>query len=511
MTAPGGSGTRLARFSVLAFAGYAAPLAVALVAIPYAARALGPTRFGLLGIAWALVEYLSFVDLGLGRATVRFVAGSLARNGEDLRQTVATSVAAQAAVGIVAAAVLAMFAPSLANDVFSLEPGVRIEATAMFRAVAANLGIVVLIGALRGVLEGAHRFDLSNAIKIPAASAATIIPAVGAVAGLSLATIFWAVFVVRVLAVVATVAVLPRAVPGFAWEYPREWRRLRSLFSFSAWLMVSSVINPILAGFDRMVLATLAGAAAVGLYTGPYEGATRLLLIPISMVAVLFPMLSSQAAAAETARTQRVIESALRQLMLVMALPLLILFAFAPEMLAVWLGDEFALSGATPLRILIVGVAANALAHVPLVFLYAIGRPDLPAKNHVIELALHLPVTIALVQAYGVSGAALAWTLRITLDAVLLGIQAARHGAFRGIGEARPLWAAAMMLVVTFAAGVLLASAGAYAATPVIIAVVVAALGYAALAWRKAMSVDERSSWMGLLPGASQRAAGNYT
>ena len=507
MTAPPRTGTHLARFSVLAFAGYAAPLVVALVAIPYAAQALGPMRFGLLGIAWALVEYLSFVDLGLGRATVRFVANSLARNGEDLRQTVATSIAAQAAVGFVATVLLALFAPLLAHGVFALEPAVRAEATGMFRAVAANLGIVVLISALRGVLEGAHRFDLSNAIKIPTASATIIIPAVGAVMGLSLGTIFWAVFFVRALAVVVTIVLLPRAVRGFAWEYPREWARLRPLFSFSSWLMVSSVINPILAGFDRLVLATLAGAAAVGLYTGPYEGATRLLLVPISMVAVLFPALSSQVAGAETMRTQRVIESALRQLALIMALPILVLFAFAPELLALWLGEEFARAGATPLRILLVGVAANALAHVPFVFLYAIGRPDLPAKNHVLELALHLPITIVLVRAFGVTGAALAWTFRITLDAALLAIQAARHDAFRGISEARTLWAASMTLIGALGAGVLLAAAGNYRAVPVIILVGVATLGYAALAWRNAISSEERSSWAGLLPGAKRPAA----
>ncbi|MBA3580350.1 MAG: flippase, partial [Gemmatimonadaceae bacterium] len=415
MTESSAGGTRLARHSVLAFSGYAIPLAVAFFAIPFAARALGPVRFGLLGLAWALVEYLSFVDLGLGRATVRFVAASIATGGRDLRQTVAVAVGTQTAVGVVAALVLAAFAPRLASGIFSLEPGVRAEAASMFYAVAANLAIVVVIGALRGILEGAHRFDLSNAVKIPTATAATLIPAIGAVAGVSLATVFWGVFAVRVIGVAVTALAIPRAVPGFAWEWPREWKQLRALLSFSAWLTVSAVINPILAGFDRIVLATIAGAAAVGLYTGPFEGATRLLLVPISAVAVLFPTLSAGASANEMPRTQRVVESALRQLALVMTVPITVLFVFAPEVLRLWLGPTFVGDGAPALRILLIGVAANALAHVPSVFLYAIGRPDLPAKNHIAELVIHLPLTVALVSAYGVTGAALAWTVRISL------------------------------------------------------------------------------------------------
>lgn len=510
MTASRPGGARLARHSVLAFSGYAIPLLVAFFAIPFAARALGPARFGLLGLAWALVEYLSFVDLGLGRATVRFVAHSLGAGGRHLRQTVAVALATQAAVAVVAALALAVAAPHLAYGLFSLEPGVQAEAAAMFYAVAANLGIVVLIGALRGVLEGADRFDLSNAIKIPAATAATLIPAIGAVAGMSLATVFWGVFAVRVLAVAATILVIPRAVTGFAWEWPRAWRQLRELLSFSAWLTVSSVINPILAGFDRIVLATVAGAAAVGLYTGPYEGATRLLMVPISAMAVLFPALSSRSSAGHAAGTRRVVESALRQLALVMAVPVIVLFVFAPEILHLWLGAQFAGEGSTALRILLVGVAANALAHVPSVFLYAIGRPDLPAKNHIAELLIHLPLTIALVRTYGVAGAALAWTIRISLDALLLFYGAARHEAFQGFAAARPLWFRAGGLIIAFAAVAALAGgvSGAALASGVLL---LSAGAFAALAWVGALAREERLAWAGALPrlrGSGARGAG---
>lgn len=507
MTSPSSGGTRLARHSLLAFSGYAVPLAVAFLAIPFAARALGPARFGLLGLAWALVEYLSFVDLGLGRATVRFVAHSIGAGGRDLRQTVAVAVASQLAVAIVAALVLAAVAPRLAYEVFSLEPAIRGEATAMFYAVAANLGIVVVIGALRGILEGAHRFDISNAIKIPAATAATLVPAVGAVSGMSLATVFWAVFAIRAIAVIVTVVMIPRAVPGFAWELPREWRQLRALLSFSAWLTVSAVINPILAGFDRLVLATIAGAAAVGLYTGPFEGATRLLLVPISAVAVLFPTISTRMSGNEVPGTRRVVESALRQLALVMTVPVAILFVFAPEVLEMWLGAEFAAGGAPALRILLVGVAANALAHVPSVFLYAIGRPDIPAKNHIAELVIHLPLTILLVGAYGVTGAAVAWTVRITLDALLLVAGAARHGAFSGFGAARPRWVASVGAIALF--GVIVAALHDVASVSRSLTGVTlgaAALAFAVVSWSKALSSEERSAWLGLLPAASRRA-----
>lgn len=500
------SGTRLARHSLLSFAGYAVPLAIAVVAIPVAARSLGPVRFGLLGLAWAVVEYLSFVDLALGRTSVRFVADGLARGGREIRQTVAVAVAVQGAAGFVASVALALAAGAAVHAVFTIPTDVRPEAVAMFRAVAGNLAVVVVIGALRGVLEGARRFDVSNALKIPSAAAAILIPAVGAVSGLSLPSILWLVFAVRVAVLAAGAIVLRRVLPGFAWEWPREWKLLRRMFSYSAWLAVSGVINPLLVTFDRFALAALLGSAAVGYYTAPYEAATRMLAVATSAFAVLFPAITTEFARGERWRTVRVLESTLRQMLMVLAIPVLLLFAFAPELLRAWLGAEFAVQGSVAFRILLIGVMANALAHVPFVFLYAIGRPDLPARNHVIELVLHVPLTLLLIRQFGLTGAAMAWSVRVMLDTALLTWFAVRLGAFSSEALSPRCWAAALALVLLF--GTIAAAASMISRTATLAAVALAstaAIGYSAAAWLFALRSEERLAWLGLLAGLRPR------
>ena len=494
------SGTRLARHSLLSFGGYAIPLAVAIVAIPIAARNLGAVRFGLLGLAWAVVEYLTFVDLALGRTSVRFVAEQLALRGRDLRQTVSVAVAVQGAAGMVAALALATLAHWLAYEVFTIPADVRGEAASMFHAVAANLAVVMLIAALRGVLEGAQRFDVSNAVKVPSATAAILIPAVGAAAGLSLPAILWLVFAVRLLVLAGAFAAVPRTLPGFAWERPVEWRLLRPMFSYSAWLAVSGVINPLLVTFDRLALARMLGTAAVGYYTAPYEAATRILAIAMSTFAVLFPAITSEFVRKESWRTKRVLESTLRQMLLVFALPVLVLFAFAPEILRLWLGEAFAVQGSTPFRILLVGVLASALAHIPFVYLYATGRPDLPAKNHIVELVIHVPVTIVLIRAFGVAGAAGAWSIRVLLDAALLTWMAWRRGAFVARPETAAAWRFALISVLVLAAA---CAAGArILSVDLSLAVALVAVSvavYVAGAWTRALAPEERQAWLGLL------------
>jgi O-antigen/teichoic acid export membrane protein len=492
-------GTRLARQTLISFGGLALPLAVAIAAIPITARELGAVRFGLLGLAWALIEYLSFVDLALGRTSVRFVARARALESRDIRQIVTVAASAQGIAGLIAALAFAAAASPLANEVFNIPGAVADEATGMFRAVAANIAVVVLTGALRGTLEGAQRFDLSNALKVPSATAAILIPAAGSVSGMSLPAMLWLVFAFRLVVLGFAFAAVPRAIPGFRWELPREWHLLRDMFSYSAWLAVSGVINPVLVAFDRLALATVLGAAAVGYYTAPYEVATRLLAVAVSAFAVLFPAITSDFARSEVWRTRRVLESVLRQMWLVLAAPMILLFVFAPEILGLWLGPEYASRGATPFRVLLVGVAANALAHVPFVFLYASGRPDLPAKNHIAELALHIPLTLLLINRYGVTGAATAWTVRVVLDTGLLSWMATRKGAFQRSPESSRYWTAVLVATALFAAAALAARPLASIHPAAAVAMAAAGVGgFSVLAWYKGLASEERRAWLGL-------------
>ncbi|MGA8186078.1 MAG: polysaccharide biosynthesis C-terminal domain-containing protein, partial [Terriglobia bacterium] len=85
-----------------------------------------------------------------------------------------------------------------------------------------------------------------------------------------------------------------------------------------------------------------------------------------------------------------------------------------------WVGPKFAAEGALVLQIMAFAVLVNSLAIVPYNLIQGIGRPDLTAKFHLVELPLHVALAYFLVTRFGLPGAALAWTLRVTLDFLLL-------------------------------------------------------------------------------------------
>jgi hypothetical protein len=68
----------------------------------------------------------------------------------------------------------------------------------------------------------------------------------------------------------------------------------------------------------------------------------------------------------------------------------------------------------------LIGVWINNLAWVPVVMVQAQGMPAAVAKLHVLELIPYLAILWIGVTTAGLPGAAVAWVLRVTIDALLM-------------------------------------------------------------------------------------------
>src|SRR5687767_14202623 len=107
---------RFSFHSVLQISGQVLPLLAAAVAIPVIYRRIDPTAFGAFTIALSALGMFAMLDLGLGRATVRFMARALAA-GETRR---AASVAVYSALllgtfSIVLCVLAVIFLPAAAS------------------------------------------------------------------------------------------------------------------------------------------------------------------------------------------------------------------------------------------------------------------------------------------------------------------------------------------------------------------------------------------------------------
>jgi len=498
-------GSFVARNTLLNIVGQALPLLVGVATIPVIIRNLGEERFGLLGLIWAILGYFGVLDLGLGRATTKFVAEYLAR-GDTVRlpQVATLSVASQTALGAVGGVALALLTPLVVDRLLGVPTVLRGEARGALLVVSLSVPFVVLSLSLRAILEASQRFDLVTLIRTPTSAAVFLIPAVAARFGARLPAIVVLLLLVRISACWVTAALIPRAIPGFRWTLVPRWQTLRPLLGYGGWVSVSNVVSPLLVYLERFLLASLAGVAAVAYYTAPYEAVTRLLIVPAGLAGALFPAVSARGgggagAAGTGASHERLLGRPLRFLLLALAPLVMLLIVCAAPLISVWLGSTYAVRSATAFSILAAGVLVNGLAHIPYVYLLGHGRPDLPAKFHLFELPLYVLFGWLLIRAQGVSGAALAWTLRVTADAALLGTAVWRVGgvpAGRLLGE-RSGRAAGAVAALAVAATACLALAP-DPLTRVVLAVATTA-AFAAGVWRFVLDDVERAGLRQLL------------
>jgi O-antigen/teichoic acid export membrane protein len=84
------------------------------------------------------------------------------------------------------------------------------------------------------------------------------------------------------------------------------------------------------------------------------------------------------------------------------------------------MGPDYAAASARPLQILAVGVFFNGLALIPFSLIQGAGRPDLTAKLHMAELPVYAAMLAAFIYFWGITGVALAWSVRTGIDLCLL-------------------------------------------------------------------------------------------
>jgi O-antigen/teichoic acid export membrane protein len=427
------SSLRLARGALWNLLGLLLPLAIALVAIPPLVRNLGTERFGVLSLAWALVGYFTLFDLGIGTAVTRMLS-TLRGAGREAEAMSWFWTAALLTLGLGALGTLALAAGAtpLARSVLNVPPALQAETRGILLVLAASLPFVTVSAVGSGALAAYQRFGALNAVRVPLGLLSFLAPLAVSTRTHDLVAVGLSLALTRALGAAAFLLLCGRTLPGGAARPRFLPGAIRPLLGFGGWMTVSAITGPFMVYLDRFLIGALLSLAAVAWYTTPYDLTSRVLVLPQSIVGVLFPAIA-EGHERDPARVAFLLDWGLRAVA-AMVFPLTFLLAlFAPEALRLWLGPEFAAHGAPVLRWVAAGVFLNAGAQLALSVVQASGRPRWSAVLHAVELPLYLAALVLLVRARGIEGAALAWFARVLVDVVVLFAMAVRR-----LPEARP-------------------------------------------------------------------------
>jgi len=404
---------------------------VGIAVIPYLVHGLGVNGYGILSIAYLVLGYFSIFNLGLSRATVKFVAEHLSPDRvHKVPEIVWTSFLLLITIGTVVGVSAAFFVPWAVTSVFKMPASFVGEARTGLFILCAAMPVMLGTDAVRGVLEAAQRFDLINAVRVPTSVGFFGLAALAVALHVKVPGVILILVAVRFASGTAYMLMCMRVFPGLR-SRPRLSRAaLRPLTVFGGWIMISNITGPVFGYIERFMIASILSVGMLTYYTVPFDVVGKVLIFPMSIVPSLFPYFSyhgdrgREAVRDVTSRTAKYILLALT--------PITAVFVFfSNDILRLWMGSAFAAQGAEVMQIVAVLFFVNAFSMIPYTSVQALGRPELKAILDVVALPFYVALAWWLMHRSGVNGAAIAKLLLTIFDCLCLYLFAWKMKAFR--------------------------------------------------------------------------------
>ncbi|MEM0953555.1 MAG: oligosaccharide flippase family protein [Pseudomonadota bacterium] len=406
-------------------AGAVLPVLVGLIAVPVLLNNLGEARLGIFTLAMGLIGFAGLFDLGLGRALTQTVASAL---GNGVARTliadlVLRTVLLTLLLGCCWAVLIWLCADAGLRALEIADVEVANETRTGLYWLAASIPLLLASSSIIGALEGLERFDLVNALRVPLGVLSFALPAAASWYKPSVAWAIAGLAIVRLLGAACWYMTLRRTLRPSLLRTGAERLQSNQLWRYSGWLSVSNVVGPLMAHADRFYLATLFPPALIAHYTVPLDTLFRATSVPLAAMNAAFPALAHSG-------NQGPLAGPISQrggvlLLAVWTLPICIAGYVLGPLLSLWLGESFASQALPIANTILLGVLINGFAHIPFSLIQAFGHADVTAKLHLAELPIYAVLLVTLVSSFGILGAAIAWTIRVALDTLLLFVAAA--------------------------------------------------------------------------------------
>jgi O-antigen/teichoic acid export membrane protein len=405
----------LGKHSAANLAGTVLPLGVALCTVPVFLRYVGPERFGVLAVIWALLAYFVFFDFGLARAVVQRLSRHSNADDHIRSEILWTAVCTTFALALVGGGLLWLLADTYLTRFATISAQGREEAGKAVPWLAVALPFVLVGSVLKGALSARLRFVEINVIEVISSVLTQLAPLLAAIAGYTeLQVLVPAALVSRVVSALLLLRLSRIHVPLLG--SPRMFRaHLRPLAKYGGWMSVVSLLVLALVTTDRLMIGALAGAAAVAFYTIPYDLVTKANLIAGSISTAIFPRLAADLAGARSLaeRTTEVLVGIMTPIVVggVISIDLF---------LRLWVGSEFADASRGIAEILLFGVWLNAAVAAHQSRLLGADNPRNVVLLYLFETPVYLLVLWFALRHWGLVGAAGAYAFRVVMDSTLI-------------------------------------------------------------------------------------------
>lgn len=412
------SSATVASGTVWNLVGRAGPMVIAVIITPFLIKVLGVSRWGILSTALSLVGMFGVFDFGIGRALTRLLAELVGR-GEDEQAAslVKTGLMLLSAIGLFIGGVAFAVIYYWVHHLLKVPEAMRHEVAVSLYVLCLAIPLVIITGALWGVISAYQRFRIVNLVNMPIMAFYYIGPLIAARLTDSLIWVMASLVLCRVVMGGFYLAISLQTMPSLR-SGKVVATLLPPLLRIGGWMTVSNITFPCLQYCDRLVLISVLSAAAAGYYSTPADMVGRFFIVVGSVMAAAFPAIAA-CYKIDPENAVRLFRHSVLMVVLWLAAPCVIAVAYSHLILALWISAAYASHAAPVFQILCLGVMLGGADQVVATFLDSIGHPSVNAKFSIVELFVYIFALTVMLRAFGIEGGAIAWSARAGLDFAL--------------------------------------------------------------------------------------------
>lgn len=411
------SGKLLAKNSFLTIGSIVIPLLIGVVTLPIIIDRLGEELFGLLIIIWSIIGYSALLDLGLGKALIKYIAECIGKDDtHSIRNYFWTAFLLSFTIGTLLGTLLYLTADLLVNYAFNLDESIVQETKISILYVAFIVPFIFTNTIFNSFFKAYQKFALVSVIQITNSSLNYILPVIVYVRFNSFNIVVLSLLVLKVFIwIIYLVFTITENRHLFNFKGIDIKVSLKKLLGFGLWISLSNFISPLINYIDRFLIASIITLSAVAIYSTPLEIILKISMIASGISAVFYSAISNSVTH-NKAKTEQIINTGLKFVLFLIFPVLILIIAYAYEGIELWIGQSFAIEGAKVTQIVGIGVLFQSMAFIPISYLQSIGKPSIIAKIHLTEIFIYSLILYLLVIQYGVIGAAIAHALRLIGD-----------------------------------------------------------------------------------------------
>jgi O-antigen/teichoic acid export membrane protein len=371
---------------------------------------LGAETFTMLSFFWVYTSHLGFFDFGISRNLgIELPKLSNAEKSILVNQSVRKGFV-YSLIGVVAVAVM-LFTVPIFNPKFSV-----VSQYSVFAILLVWVPLAVLQMIVRGVLEASERFISAAVFRAYNQSVLFLLPWVMACWGHH--DIFQMVAVITVARALSLLPALYWLVRHYGLVFIKKMDDQEVVIQRNnQWITLSNLAGIVNGSLDRFVLLSLLGAHAIGAYVFAQDFGIRILVLSSSFALVLLPYFSRN----QSKGQNHIWVKRGSGLILLSHIALGLILYFGQTQLKYGFNNmSLAQDVVDFFWIFLVGITANGIGHVLLSALHSHRELKRPALWHVISAVFYIPLLYGFVQGFGLTGAAVLWSMRSVIDTVVL-------------------------------------------------------------------------------------------